>query len=391
MGLAAGLSWGLAKSESAAEQVRADRKLTAAIIGHTGKGNYGHSLELIFNDRENIQVVAVADPNPTGRAKAAAQCKALRQYANYPEMLEKEKPSLVCIAPRWTDQHHAMGLAALQSGAHVCMEKPFTQTLAEADDLLRTADQADLKIAVAHQMRVAPSTLHLKKALDAGLIGTLLEIRGHGKQDHRAGGEDMVVLGTHLFDLVRMFAGDPLFCTARVLQNGHDIKLKDVRQATENIGPIAGDEIHATFAFPNGVNFNFTSRSQFRETAGPWGLELIGTKGIAKILAEMAPRIYLLKNSAWSTEGRNDSWHFLEGDPTVHFAAAERGFVPANRLVADDWLDAIEANREPICSGRAAMKSLEMIMAAFAAGLSQSRVPMPLSNRSHPLVQLKAH
>lgn len=99
MGLAAGLSWGLAKSESAAEQVRADRKLTAAIIGHTGKGNYGHSLELIFNDRENIQVVAVADPNPTGRAKAAAQCKALRQYANYREMLEKEKPSLVCIAP----------------------------------------------------------------------------------------------------------------------------------------------------------------------------------------------------------------------------------------------------------------------------------------------------
>src|SRR5437899_12449649 len=102
-------------------------------------------------------------------------------------MLEREKPQLVSVAPRWTDQHHAMALAALAAGAHVYLEKPITRTLAEADELLAVADRAGLKIAVAHQMRLAPSILFLQASLEGGLIGDLLEIRAHGKQDQRAG------------------------------------------------------------------------------------------------------------------------------------------------------------------------------------------------------------
>jgi len=59
--------------------------------------------------------------------------------------------------------------------------------------------------------------------------------------------------------------------------------------------------------------------------------------------------------------------------------------VTANRVVVDDWLAAIAADREPVCSGYAAMKSLEMIHAIFAAGLSRGRVELPLRNRQHPL------
>src|SRR5438105_6369902 len=103
-------------------------KIRAAIIGHTGKGDYGHGLDMIFNGRGNIEVVAVADPVPAGRAAAAARSKALRQYEDYRLMLEKEKPRLVCIAPRWTHQHHAMALAALDIGAHLSMEQPLTHT-----------------------------------------------------------------------------------------------------------------------------------------------------------------------------------------------------------------------------------------------------------------------
>src|SRR5207249_8367984 len=121
------------------------------------------------------------------------------------------------------DQHHAMALAALRIGAHLYMEKPITQTLAEADDLLEKSDSAGSKIAVAHQMRLAPNILHLKTRIEQGLVGDLLQIRAFGKQDARAGGEDMLVLGTHLFDLVRFFGGDASWCTARVLEKGHEI------------------------------------------------------------------------------------------------------------------------------------------------------------------------
>jgi hypothetical protein len=58
--------------------VAAGRKFRAAIIGHTGHGNYGHEHDLIFNGRENITVVGVADPDAAGRAQAVARSHALR-------------------------------------------------------------------------------------------------------------------------------------------------------------------------------------------------------------------------------------------------------------------------------------------------------------------------
>src|SRR5207247_438959 len=64
-------------------------KLTAAVIGHTGRGDYGHGLEGIFANRPSIEVVALADPDPDGRAKTAAKIHAPRSYADYREMLEK--------------------------------------------------------------------------------------------------------------------------------------------------------------------------------------------------------------------------------------------------------------------------------------------------------------
>jgi predicted dehydrogenase len=365
--------------------VASARHWRAAIIGSTGRGDYGHSLDVIFNEHENIRLVALADPDAQGRAKAAERTKALRQYADYQDMLAQEKPELVCLAPRWSEQRRAMGLAALQTGAHLFTEKPFTSTLAEADDLLTAADRAGLKIAVAHQMRLAPSILHLQQEIGEGLIGDLLEIRAWGKQDDRAGGEDMLVLGSHLFDLLRLFAGDVLSCSAQVLYQGHDITRQDARRVKEQIGPVAGDEIQAHFAFAHGVNATFTSRQRLRQSLGPWGIELMGSKATVRILTDVFPSVFILRSTPWELSGKTDQWRPLPNDPGLKLSAAERGFGAANRRVVDDWLEAIQRKREPACSGRAAMKSLEMVMAVYHAALTGSRVPLPLTDRRHPL------
>jgi len=366
--------------------VSSGRTFRAAIIGHTGHGNYGHEHDLIFNERKNVTVVAVADPDAAGRARASARSRALRQYGDYREMLAMEKPGLVCIAPRCSDEHHAMAQAALGIGAHIYVEKPITRTLAEADALLELADRGRLKIAVAHQMRLAPNILALGTAIEHGLLGDLLEIRSHGKQDHRVGGEDLVVLGVHLFDLMRFFAGAPRWCGAFISQAGHEITLENVHPATEDIGPVAGDEIVAEFAFPRGIHATFVSRARSRERAGPWGMELIGSKASARILMEMVPRIYILNGGNWTAQGSTSEWRLWEGDPTLNWAESERGFARANERVVDDWLAAIAEDREPVCGGRAGMRALEMVMAVFAAGLLRGRVAFPLTNRQHPLI-----
>lgn len=173
----------------------------AVIIGHTGAGDYGHGIERIFKGLPDVSVVAIADPNETGRAKAKAACGAAKDYADYREMLDKEKPDLVAIGPRWATEHHAMAMAALEAGAHLYLEKPFTVTLHEADDILRLAKEKQRRIAVAHVARMAPTVLRLEKALRERLIGEVLEIHTVGKMGSRAGGQDMMVLGLHVFDL----------------------------------------------------------------------------------------------------------------------------------------------------------------------------------------------
>src|SRR5213595_303678 len=76
------------------------RTWTAAIIGHTAHGNFGHNMDLVFNDRPGIEVVAIADPDEKGRAAAQQRSGARRAYADYREMLEKERPQLVGVCPR---------------------------------------------------------------------------------------------------------------------------------------------------------------------------------------------------------------------------------------------------------------------------------------------------
>src|SRR5689334_21408005 len=78
----------------------ADSRHRVALIGQTGAGDYGHDWDIAWNDLDSSLVVAVADPDEAGRARAAQRSKALRSYAGYREMLEKELPEFVGICSR---------------------------------------------------------------------------------------------------------------------------------------------------------------------------------------------------------------------------------------------------------------------------------------------------
>jgi hypothetical protein len=77
------------------------RRYRACIIGHTGRGNYGHDWHTAFAGLPNVEVAAVADPVEQGRLAAMKASRAARGYADYREMLGKEKPDLVGIFPRF--------------------------------------------------------------------------------------------------------------------------------------------------------------------------------------------------------------------------------------------------------------------------------------------------
>ncbi len=362
----------------------------AAIIGHTGAGDYGHGIERIFAGLPGIEVVAVADPHEAGRAKAKAACGAARDYGDYRQMLEKEKPELVGIGPRWAGEHHAMAMAALGAGAHVYLEKPFTLTLGEADDLLRLAAEKERRIAVAHVARCAPNVLRLEKALRDGLIGELLEIHTVGKMGSRAGGQDMMVLGLHVFDLARLFAGDVQWCHARIRHQGKPPALADAKESpSDRVGPVLGDDIFAHFAMSSGVNVTFRSRVGLEKPAGPFGMEIVGTRGVMRLNSGAVPTLSHLAVPNRTATTRTENWANWTGG--VEPAAEAQidglsGYEAAHRRVVHDWLLAIDEKREPLASGKRAMKAIEMAHGVFQSGLEGKRIDFPLRRRSHPLM-----
>ena len=365
-------------------------KLKAAIIGHTGAGDYGHGIERVFQNMSDVSVVAAADPHEGGRVKAQAASGAAKCYADYRDMLAKEKPDLVAIGPRWATEHHAMAMAALESGAHLYLEKPFTITLAEADDIVGLARRKNLRVALAHVTRMAPAVRRLEKALREGLIGDLLEIHTVGKMGDRAGGQDMMVLGLHVFDLARLFAGEVKWCQASIQHHGKPATLADAKESpSDKVGPVVGDDIFAHFAMESGINVTFRSRVGLEKAAGPFGMEIIGTRGMVRLNSGFAPGISLLKEPNRSATSRVENWQDWNGgvDPAseVTFEGLS-GYDASHRRVVRDWLQAIAEKREPLGSGERAMKAIEMAHGVFQAGIEGKRVEFPLMNRRHPLI-----
>jgi predicted dehydrogenase len=353
----------------------AGKAYRACVIGHTGRGNYGHGLDVCFQGFPNIRVVGLADPVEKGREAAAQRVKPERSYADWREMLSKEKPDLVSIGPRWVEERVEMFTACAQIGAHVYSEKPMALSLADADAILAACDKAGVKTAFAHQNRPLASTLHAKKAVDDGLIGDVLEMRARGKEDARAGGEDMAVLGTHCMYLMRLFGGDAQWVSARVQQDGRDVTRDDRRPATEPLGPVAGTSIHATFAFAKGVQGHFASQAQEKGAGNRFGVSIFGTKGAISFGPGSLGKVLYTPDRLW-----HGAWGPLPGNPSQGESAAE-----GNRLLLEDLLRCVERGGEPMASGRESRATLEMIHGVYASHLAGSRVALPLKERTHPL------
>ena len=382
----------LASSVSAAAAIgNPAKKYRVAVIGHTGRGNYGHGIDLVWNAFESMEVAAVADADPAGRAAAVSRIRAKRSYADYREMLRVEKPDLVGIGPRWMDQREQMVTAAAEAGAHIYMEKPFAQSLVEADRMVEAVRKNKVKLQLAHQMRTTPFTLRAKAMIDGDEIGTIQEVRVRGKEDRRAGGEDMMVLGSHLFDMLRYFLGNPAWVTAHVTGDGEELSAKHVKRPTEPIGPIAGNQISATFAFASGVHGYFASRATDQTDPLRFGTWIYGSKGVLFLPNAIYPSggLYVLRSPAWLPDDRI-RWERIDAKPDMSSQgiAFEEGREIANALMVADLVRAIERDAKPACNEEDGRWTIEMVHGVYQAQKTGQRVTFPLSSRTHPLQAL---
>ncbi len=359
------------------------------IIGRTGKGNYGHGLDVVWKDNPQIEVVAVADDNKSGLVAAAKRTGAKKSYTDYRQMLDKEELDIVSISQRWLDKHHEMVLACAEAGCHMYMEKPFCRDLVEADAMVEACEMRHLKLAIAHGNRYTPQLTIAKKLIEDGEIGDVLELRARGKEDsRRGGGEDLWVLGTHMLDLMRTIAGDVASCFSTVTEKGEPVSKKHVYDGNEGIGPLAGDSIDAVYAFQNGMTGYFASHRGQAGSPSRFGLKVFGSKGVIEFQSGYLRTAYLLKDPSWSPGRSGAKWLPISSngvDKPETRSAPHR----ANAVTVNDLIESIEKDRQPISSVYDARAATEMIVGVFESHRLGGPAAFPLKNRKNPLTMLE--
>ena len=370
--------------------------LRVAAIGRTGRGDWGHAIDQLWGGVEGVELVAVADESEEALAKAVERNKldASRPgvvHRDWKAMLTEAKPDIVAICMRHIDCHAEMAIAAAEAGVKgIFMEKPFVRTLAEADAVIAACKKSNSKLSLAFVNRHAPAYAAARDLIEDGRIGKVLELRGRGKEDARGGGEDLIVLGCHILDMMVDLGGTPQWCDASISQGGRLITRGDATAGPEGIGPIAGDSISAMFGLADGPIGYFASVRDAGLKQPNFGLTVVGTKGAIHIRPDHVPQASLREAPLWRVD-KEFPWkpigaEGVESSP-VNVSdvdrAAER--VVWGRRAAADLVDAIAEDREPETGMYAGRTVLEMTTAVYGSALAGTRVTWPITAGGNPL------
>lgn len=158
--------------------------------------------------------------------------------------------------------------------------------------------------------------------------------------------------------------------------------------ATIPLGPVAGDSVHASYAFPNGVQGYFASQKGHGGRGSDFQVVLYGAKGVVQIHIGPEPHIYYLADPLWSPGRSGSEWRPLPGAPTSADPSGLSGQDANNKRLVEDLIRAAETGGQPVASIYEGRGVVEMVMGVYASHLSGSRAMFPLKDRSHPLGSL---
>ncbi|MET2010782.1 Gfo/Idh/MocA family oxidoreductase [Microbacterium chocolatum] len=216
--------------------------LRCAIVG-TGAIAHAH-LHAIDADPE-ATLVAVTDLSRSSAEAFVAGREGVAVFDDLDTLLADAAPDVVhvCTPPV---AHPAQAIAALESGAHVVVEKPPAPSLDELDAMRAAATAADRRLAVVFQQRTGTAAAHVKRLLDAGSLGRPLvalcqtlwfrnadyfAVPWRGKWETEGGGPTLGH-GIHQLDLLAFLLGDWAEVEARLWRMDRETATEDVSTAT---------------------------------------------------------------------------------------------------------------------------------------------------------------
>ena len=141
-------------------------------FGVIGYGYWGPNIVRNLHSLSSVEVVAVCDKNITSLERAKRAYSDVHVTTDSSELLHSaEIDAIAVITPVWT--HFELAKQALNNGKHVFIEKPFTATSRQAEELINLAEKNNLTIMVDHTFLFTGAVRKIRQLIDDGTLGKL--------------------------------------------------------------------------------------------------------------------------------------------------------------------------------------------------------------------------
>ena len=317
-------------------------------FGVIGYGYWGPNIVRNLAILEGSQIIAIADMDSGARQRAQRAHPSAHVVSDPKEILASTRIDAVAIvSPVWT--HYELTKAALMNGKHVFVEKPFTLTSAQGEELVELAERRNLKIMVDHTFLFTGAVRKISQLIDENALGQL-----------------------YYYDSMRVNLG-LLQHDVNVLWDlaPHDLSIMDhvIRQSPEAV--VATGEKHLndfedvaymTLYFPGKtiahINVNWLSPVKVRMTL------IGGEKKMVvwnDLVADEKVRVYDRGVKTTSQEG---VYKLLVNYRSGDMLAPQLEQVEALQLELKYFVDCITSGETPFNDGRAGLRVVKMLEAA---------------------------
>ncbi len=333
-------------------------------IGLIGGGNITETHARAARAIPGLEIAAIHGTNAENIARLCRDHGGT-PYQDFDAFLNHRPMDLVIIGSP-SGLHATQGIGAARRGLHVLTEKPIEISTARADALIDAAKQSKVQLGVIFQDRMKPHIRQLKNWLDQRLLGKPLFVdarvkwyrppeyyvnsrwRGTFALD---GGGALINQGVHTIDLLLWLLGDVARVQARTATMLHKIEAEDTAAAILEFSNGALGIFHATTAAYPGY---------------PRRVEISGTEGTVILEHDRIIEANLRNTRAAPVEP-------TALDENQSASTATVSDFRGHQAILEDFFQAIQQNRTPMCDGVEGRRSLALIESIYRAARTPDR------------------
>ena len=329
--------------------------------------------------KNNLEIVAICDivenNMNTLLEKFNLNKKGIKQYVDYKEMIEQEKPVLVAIATE-SGLHAEIALYCIRKGIHCIIEKPIAMNMKDARKICEEAKKYDVVVCANHQNRFNKSIQKIHEAVVKKKFGRILHAAAHVRWNR----------GKDYYDQAKWrgtWANDGGCLMNQCIHNADLLRW------------LMGDDIEEVMAYTDNLNHDYIEAEDMglaviKFKNGSYGL-FEGTVNIYPNNLEETLYIFGIQGTV-KVGGKSvnliEEWNFANDteDPVdikeKHSETPQNIYGFGHNPLYTDVIHAIQTHTKPLVDAEAGMRALELVLAIYQSAATRKPVSLPLDNIS---------